>query len=380
MRSRSFLFLGVVLFLAALSGVLFVYKHKIRWGLDIVGGSQITYQMVDEKGNAVEHPKAGDLDKVVQILTRRAGKELGVVDAQIQPKGENQVIVQLPGLTNLDEAVKTMGSSAEILFYDAKTVDNDVDPYRPYTVESADKLDVSFERKADHTEIKPYTPQYQDLINSWGTPIARGTDLVEAQMQGSPGGGYEPYMIFNSEAQQRWRNWSIANNTTGEKIAAVLDGVVISIAGIKKGAILDNMVTEGTFTTQYVHDLVDSLNSGALPESLKVLDKSQVDSTIGKGALNMIFTAGVIAASAIIVFMLVYYVFPGAIAVVALGLYILFTLTVLKLIDATFSLPAIAGFILSVGMAVDANILVFERLKEEMRAGKDLHRALGNWL
>ena len=375
-----------MLFLAAASGALFVVKGKPHWGLDIVGGVQFTYQMVGTDGkpldtkpgpNGQASQAAAAKDRTLAVLVRRAGKDLGVVDAQVEGKGDDQFIVRLPGLSNIDEAERTMGSSARILFYDARNVINAKDSYREYSPNNEkDSLDVSFTRIADKKQILPGTPDYVEMIKGWKL-IAGGTDLKEAAMQSQPGGGYVPTMSFNGDAADRWRTWSLANNTTGEMIAAVLDGRVISIAGIKDGAILgDGMVTEGNFTPEYVKSLVDLLNSGALPVDLKILSASKVDGTIGANALNMIFTAGVVASIVIIAFMLVYYMFPGAIAVIALGLYILFTLTALKLIEATFSLPAIAGFVLSVGMAVDANILVFERLKEEMRSGKDLHRAL----
>jgi SecD/SecF fusion protein len=368
--------------LAALSGVLFVVRGKPHWGLDIVGGVQFTYQMVDKDGEPFKKaPDPSYMPRLLLLLQQRAGNSLGVVDASVEAKGLDQIIVRLPGFTNVDQAMATMGSSARIYFYDAKNVVNEKDNFREYDEadhsSTTQNLDVAFVRKADNAKILPGTDAYLEMIKGWGDPIAEGTDLTKAEMESVPGGGYEPLMHFGAGAEEKWKSWSEANNQRGEKIAAVLDNRVISIAPIKDGAVLgDNMVTEGTFTPEYVHSLVDLLNSGALPVDLKPITSTKVDGTIGANALNMIFTAGVIASAALVVFMLVYYVFPGAIAVIALGLYILFTLTALKLIDATFSLPAIAGFVLSVGMAVDANILVFERLKEEMRSGKDLHRAL----
>jgi SecD/SecF fusion protein len=378
----------VVVALALLSGFGFL-KSKVHWGLDIVGGVQLTYQMVNPdktpytpKADATGKNQNASLEDIQQrillVLTRRAGKDLGVNDAEVESKGDTQFIVRLPGLSNLQQAKDLMGTAAKITFYDAKNVNNLQTQYRPYNdIPTKDQIDVSFERTSDKKTIAPGTPEYADMIKGW-TEIASGTDLTHADMEANQGGGgYMPVMSFGSAAAQRWRDWSLANNQTGEKIAAVMDGRVISIASIEKNAVLgEGIKTEGNFSTDYVKTLVELLNSGALPVDLSLTSSSNVDGTIGKEALNKIFSAGVIASVAIVAFMLLYYLFPGAIAVVALGLYILFTLTVLRLLDATFSLPAIAGFILSVGMAVDANILVFERLKEEMRSGKDLHRAM----
>lgn len=392
MVSRSYLFLVVVLALAGISGYLYWLKGQPRWGLDIRGGVQLVYQMTDLNGNPISTKPTQNAngttgaslaqdaqERTAIILGKRASKDLGVVDADVETKGNDQFIVRLPAFSDVTTAEKTMGSSAQLQIYDATNVNTDQDSYKGYSINRQENsTEVSFTRTADGKLIKPGTPEYAEMIKGWGPPIAKGDDLVKATMEPvGASGEYQPLMNFGPAAAKRWQDWSYINNHRGENIAAVLDGTVISIAPIKDGAVLgDSMVTEGHFSTDYVRNLVDLLNSGALPVNLKILSASKVDSTIGQNALNMIFTAGVIASAVIILFMLIYYVFPGLIAVIALGLYILFTLTALKLIDATFSLPAIAGFVLSVGMAVDANILVFERLKEEMRSGKDLHRAL----
>jgi SecD/SecF fusion protein len=173
------------------------------------------------------------------------------------------------------------------------------------------------------------------------------------------------------------KTWSQSVLNRGEKLAFVLDGIVLNIAPLKDGAVLEGgAYIDGSFDAEYVTRLCDLLNSGALPVDLTETSSAKVDPTIGQGALKQMVTAGAYAFGVITLFLLVYYSFPGFVALIALGLYILFTLTVLKLTGATFSLAAIAGFILSVGMAVDANILVFERAKEEMRDGRSLMTAV----
>lgn len=377
LHSRSYLFLGIVIFLTALAGFLYTRKGY-NWGLDIRGGVQLTYQM--QVGNMKPEDVANARDRTYKVLTLRAGKELGVIEALVAEKGNDQFVVDLPGFKDLDQAKKVMGTSAKIIFYDAKNVVTDTATYREYDTEDSkdpNNPQVIFIRKSDGSKILPGTPAYAQVIKGW-SEIVSGDELKSAQMQPNPGGGsYIPEMTFRGDGIDKMRTWSEANNHRGEKLAAVLDGICISIARIQDGAVLsDNAVINGQFDTEYVRNLVDLLNSGALPVDLKILSATNIDPSIGQNALNMMLTAGVVAAIAIAVFMLVYYEFPGLIAVLALCLYILFTLTALKLIEATFSLAAIAGFVLSVGMAVDANILVFERLKEEMRAGKSLEQAL----
>lgn len=378
MRSRSYLFLGIVLFLAALAGVLYV-KTDYHLGLDIKGGVRLIYQM-----DTSQLPPGTNMEDVrtrtLQILERRAGTNLGVVEAVVQPKGDDQFIIELPGFKDIDEAKQVMGTSAKILFYDARNVVSETASYREYDEvanSDKDKPEVSFTRRSTGQIIKPGTPEYKQVIDGWGEPIVSGDELAHAEMQQRPDSSYIPEMFFTKGGPEKMRAWSEAHNRTGEKLAAVLDGVCISIAPLKQGAVIsDECIIDGHFSVAYVKNLRDLLNSGALPVDLKVLSSDRVDPSIGQNALNQIVTAGVIAAAVIAAFMLVYYVFPGFIAVLALALYILFTLTALKLIQATFSLAAIAGFVLSVGMAVDANILVFERLKEELRDKKDLHRAI----
>lgn len=385
-RSRSYLFLGLVLLLTALAAVGYHYT-PYHWGLDIKGGVQLTYQMDTTTLKSAQLADARQ--RTHDILVRRAQGGLGVNDAVVQEKGMDQFIIELPGFSDIDQAEKVIGTSARILFYDATNVLTRSSQFREYTEQSdTTSTDpnptVSFIRKSDGKVISPkdpahpgvVNPEYADIIKAWSY-ICGGDDLTKAEMQQQPNGDYYPLMYFSPKGADEMRKWSLANNRRGEMLAAVLDGQCISIAPIKDGAVLsDNAVTEGKFSPAYVKTLVDLLNSGALPVDLKIIASANVDPTIGQNALNLMVTAGVVAACVIALFMLVYYVFPGFIAVLALALYVLFTLTVLKLIGATFSLAAIAGFVLSVGMAVDANILVFERLKEEMRGGKDLHRAL----
>lgn len=391
MHSRSYLFLGLVLFLAALSGYLFTVKTP-RWGLDIQGGVQLNYRMMSSKGKVLTGTDLESAkERTLTVLEHRVNG-IGVSEASVQFKDPDQFIIEIPGYKDVDAAKAIIGSSARILFYDAKNVQTKDAGFRRYkAIPSEDAKDPSVKFSTSDGKIIPPripdptnpkatipNPEYENIIAGWGDPIIQGDQLSSANMTSQGGiGSYEPEMHFSGSGSQNMQKWSVLNNTNGEELAVVLDGKVISMAPLKDGAVIsDEAVTEGTFTPEYVHALVDLLNAGALPVDLKDIGSAKVDATVGQNALNMMFTAGVIASCVIVVFMLVYYEFPGLVAVLALGLYILFTLTVLKLIDATFSLAAIAGVVLSIGMAVDANILVFERLKEEMRLGKDLQRSL----
>ncbi|MGV3614250.1 MAG: protein translocase subunit SecD [Fimbriimonas sp.] len=374
MRSKSYLFLLLVLGLGVLSGFLYS-QTKYNYGLDVRGGIRLTYQM---QLAPEQRTKAAEIrSRLISILTGRASGSLGVAEPSIVGKGLDQIVVELPGATDIESARKAIGTSAKIQFYHARTIANETYPSRPYRIagqeRGADPV-VTFNRTTGAgTEIKPSDPEYQRIIRGWRL-ILEGEDLERAESQVS-GTSFQPLMLFSREGAKKMERWSRANPQ--DNLAAVLDNRVLSIAPLQAGAILsDNAVINGQFDGAYVKSLTDLLNAGALPVDLKELSSERVDPTIGTQALDKMVLAGAIAFVVTAIFLIVYYSFAGFVALLALLLYVLFTLTVLKLANATFSLAAIAGFILSVGMAVDANILVFERFKEEMKRGRTLQTAI----
>jgi SecD/SecF fusion protein len=375
LRQRSYLFLFIVVALGVLSAYLYTIR-PYKYGLDVKGGVRFTYQMDLSKLSPEQKTSMSTIRNQVQtILVNRATGSFGVAEPSVVPKGEDQFIIELPGFTNIDQAREGIGSSARIELYDAANVDTQRFNFRAYKVADENKNplnpSVSFIRKSDNKVIEPGTPEYEQMIKGW-TLILSGDDLKSAEAQSS-GSGYQPLMHFSIKGSDKMSTWSRKHQTDRENIAAVLDGKVLSIAGLVENTVLsDNAVITGTFETAYVTKLVELLNAGALPVDLKELSSEKVDPTIGAQALDKIVTAGVISFGVIALFLIGYYAFPGFVALIALLLYVLFTLTTLKLVGATFSLAAIAGFILSVGMAVDANILVFERFKEEIKLGKSL--------
>lgn len=379
MRSRSYLFLAIVLGLAGLSGWLYS-ANKARLGLDVTGGVQLTYRMKLEELTD-DQRKTLDMDLMQRILENRIQGGLGVTDGTVQRKGTDQWIIELPGFTNIQEAESLLQSTAKLQYFWARTVSTR-SAQRRYEI-TQDRVEFNgspgevFAIRATGKKIEPGMPEYKEMIASWGKPILEGAELASAQPQQTGMGKYIPQLNFSPEGAKKMERWCYQQANRGENLAAVLDGVVLNIAPLKDGAVISTSgVIEGDFEPGYVPKLCALLNAGALPVSLDKLYSAQVDPTIGRHALDQIIFAGMIAFGFIAFFLLVYYVFPGLVALIALALYVLFTLTALKLLGATFSLAAIAGFILSVGMAVDANILVFERTKEELKAGKTLQASI----
>lgn len=377
---KGILFLLVVVALAVLSG--FLYKMRpYLLGLDVQGGVRFTYEMKfdkDPKVAAEQRKNALSIQKnLVSILQNRAGQSLGVTESTVQPHGNTGFIVEVPGFTDINKAREIMKTTAKIKAFHAANVNTRQRDFRQYAAGESEKDKqgnpfVPFTRLSDQKKIVPGDPEYATMIDGWKL-ILEGSDLKNAAIQ-VVGGATRPEFFFSPEGAKKMETWSKSVAGQEENLAFVLDGRVISIAAIEKNVpyLSDQAFINGTFEADYVKRLTNLLNSGALPVDLEETSSMAVDPTIGKQALHQMVQAGVIAFALTALFLLVYYVFPGFVALVALCLYVLFTLTALKLLDATFSLASIAGFILSVGMAVDANILVFERVKEEMREGRTL--------
>ena len=376
-RRNSFYFLLFVLVLAAIA-LLGDFKLKTIFGLDITGGTRLSYQVElapDMNGKVtIEEARA----QIIQVLLRRAGG-MGAAEPVVAAKGDDQVIVELPGETDINKAREIIGTSARMEFYHARNVVSGKDNsrrYKPLPNENPNNPVVHFQRLSDNKIISdPKSPEYREMLSGW-TLILAGTDVKNAIAEPN-GDSYKPLMEFSNSGTTKMSAWSNVYFGKEEPLAVVLDGQVLSIANMAPEARLENnCVTNGTFTREYVTNLVSLINGGALPANLKELGAYTVSANVGSTAFDKIKTAGIIAFAVISLYLIAYYAFPGFVAFLALLLYTGLTLAALKFIDATFSLAAIAGFILSVGMAVDANILVFERFKEELKNGRPLQTAI----
>lgn len=362
-------------------------QREYSFGLDVDGGVRLIYRLDMSKLAEGKTPESAMKDTLA-IMERRAANVNAVRESKIVAKGNDQIIVELPGKVSLEQARKTMDTSAKIEWYWARNLVTERATFRTYNEvnESGQRTDpdVSFYRTDNPEKVISFwqdkekgikSQEYQQIIKGW-TLILAGDELEKAYAQNN-NGQWQPAFRFSPVGGRKMRAWCVAHPNQGEKLAAVLDGQVISVAPLMDGAVIEHEgYINGNFTADYVRNLTALLNSGALPVPIENASAVSVDPTIGKFALGQIVQTGLISFGIIVLFLLAYYSFPGFVALVALLLYILFSLAVLKLMEATFSLAAIAGFILSVGMAVDANILVFERVKEELRAGRKLQTAI----
>lgn len=392
MPSRSTLFLIIVAILTGLSIWAFSAKET-AYGLDVRGGVRLIYQIDPETV-----PEGAQLEKIqsdlVRIMEGRVSAALGVVEGAVSKKGTDQIIVEIPGYTDREEAERTLSTTARIIVYHAKNVSTPRRERRYQAESGSEELGgvptVTFIRSARPTEVlKPLVgardeaseedvksaDEYKRMIDGWDV-ILEGSDVSDAQplIQGNR---TQPQFFFSREGSRKMEDFSRKFYNQQENIAFVLDGKVLNIAPIQENTTLsDTAYINGDFDPKYVTTLTQLIKAGSLPVDLQQLSGQKVDPTIGSAAFDQMIIAAGASMILICIFLLVYYSFPGIIAAVAMVLYALFTVTVMKLINATFSLAAVAALILSVGMAVDANVLVFERIKEEIRNGKELMKAI----
>jgi SecD/SecF fusion protein len=370
--SKHFIYLGIVVLLAALAGYLFA-TQPIRRGLDVQGGLRMTLRAEIEKLSPEEQklwtPERMRL--VIDILSRRIDS-LGVIEPTIYQKGDTEIVIELPGFTDEQEARDLLQTTARLEFRylkDVRTTKNPTGRYELIIDKQGDDEVVKFRDllSPDGKIIEPGTPEYQKIIES-SPLIVTGDELERAEVirqSFSP----EVLLIFNREGQDKFERAS--SLYLREHIAIVLDNKIISAPVIRSPNLRDPVI-EGKFTLKEAARLRDLLNAGALPVSLSLESITRVEAILGAQAWERIIQAGIVGFIAVAAFMVLYYLLPGVISVIALGLYVLFATAIFKSLGVTFSLPAIAGIILSIGMAIDANILIFERLKEELRLGKTL--------
>src|SRR6266566_1207626 len=314
-------------------------RQGAKLGLDLQGGTQLTLQA--DMSNVPADQQNTAMQGVINVIQRRVNA-YGVAEPEIQTLGSDRVIVQLPGVKDIEEAKKLIGQTAKLEFKE------------------------------------------QDATGSWipstgqlnGQTVAlTGAYLIPGHQQvtfASRAGLPDVAFNFNSDGAtifgqitQRLIQRPLGIFLDGQEISAPTVQAVLTDSGVITGLSLDN-----------ARLLALQLNAGALPVPVSIQSETTVDATLGADSVHKSIVAGELALLVVVAFMLLYYRLPGVAASGALIVYSLVTLSVFKLIPVTLTLAGIAGFILSVGMAVDANILIFERMKEELRSGKTIAAAI----
>ena len=310
--------------------------NGIRLGLDLVGGSRIVYEAEIPDGYNQAN-LADDMNSVQKVIRQRL-TDKGFTEATVTLTGDNRVTVEIPQITNPEEAVQTLGTTAQLTFIDA---------------DGKEWLTGSDIKKATY---------------GYGRPTGNEvTDVHYVQVQ------------FTSEGQKKFAEatGNIAARTDGTNIMAiVMDNQVISSPSVSSQIDSDSCVISGSFTRDSASELADLINAGQIPFSLKQVELRSVGPQLGADAMRTSLIAGAIGIVLVMLFMLIVYRIPGLVASIALCFYMVIEALIFSLVRVNLSLPGIAGIILSIGMAVDANVIIFERVKEELKNGKTVKSAI----
>ena len=298
---------------------------SIRQGLDLQGGTHVVLEAVDTEQAQVNDDA---MNRVVAIMEKRVNA-LGLTEPIIQREGERRVIIELPGVKDPDAAIKTIGKTAMLEFRDED-----------------------------------------------GNTVLTGTDLKDAQASTNPQTGQNVVNLeFSDEGAQKFADLTMKN--VGRTIAILLDGEVLTAPNVREPILGGRAEITGQKTLEEAQNLAVVLRSGALPVKVEIIETRTVGPTLGQDSKDKSQFAFAVGLGAVVIFMIFFYHFSGFIADVALMAYTIMLLSILYLMDATLTLPGVAGIILYIGMAVDANVLIFEHFKEEYQInGKSLRLAM----
>jgi len=292
------------------------------------------------------------LEKSIEIVRRRVD-ETGTREPVIQMQGTDKILLQVPGLENPDELKSLLGKTAKMTFH----LMNETDPYAVST--RRPKFDEMMLPDVDPNNPQKYLVKKLVELN--------GEMLVDSQPAFEQG---QPVVSFKFNNQGGKKFAKITSENIGKPFAIVLDGKVITAPRIN-GAILGGSgIITGNFTTKEVTDVSLLLRSGALPAPLEVIEERTVGPSLGQDSIDNGLYAAALGAALVLILMLALYKLFGFFAVIALFFNLSLTFAVLSLIGATLTMPGIAGMVLTMGIAVDANVLIYERIKEELRLGR----------
>ncbi|MEP6755792.1 MAG: protein translocase subunit SecD [Chthonomonadales bacterium] len=363
----------LLLIIALVAGSAYIIATRpTRLGLDIQGGMRVVLHAEKDKLPKSIVWDSGKLQAVADIIHHRVDA-LGVAEPLVSVKSaEDQIIVELPGLTNREEARKSISSTARLEFRGVPELDNGTWTTRPAKAGGSGAEGTDYEEIINATTKMPISDAELEGRVFSKEPLLAG-DKLKSNSRADIGTGKPViHFEFQDDAKDIFKDYTRAH--IGKRLAVFLDRKLITAPTVND-VIPGTGIIEGSFTAESAKALADQLNAGALPVPLTEEQVVNVEATLGKQAVKQTLMAGVVGLGLVLVFMLYWYKMPGVLASLALGLYTLFSLAIFKGAlgyPITLTVPGIAGFILSIGMAVDANILIFERMKEERASGKTL--------
>ncbi|MFY0406952.1 protein translocase subunit SecD [Solicola sp. PLA-1-18] len=370
-----------------------------RLGLDLSGGTQIVLETQDTDRVQAD---AEATDRALTILRGRVDA-LGVAEPTLARSGENRIIVELPGIQDPREAAEVIGKTAQLTFHQVTNQAATPEEYEAAQTAANEAATAQAREDAeadgdDPAEVEPVTdgaqPTGQPLVlpDESGAPVALAAQALDGNgvsdaAEGQPEGGLQwvVNVSFNGTGAPAWGGLvqaACADPANGQRIAIVLDNEIISSPGIvpalcQSGGGSSTSIT-GDFTLESAKDLAVLIKGGSLPVPVDVIEQRTVGPTLGAAAIDASIEAGIIGIALTGIFIVLVYRFVGFLATIALATYALISYAILIWLGATLTLPGLAGFVLAIGLAIDANVLVFERAREEyaLRRGDGLASAL----
>ena len=315
-------------------------KDGVTLGLDLKGGTVIVYKA------QAENPTDEDMETVINMLRTRLDSQ-GLTEAPIIRQGVDKVRVELPDVHDAKNAVETLGATAQLLFVENVTMDPE-NPNKVIVDPSAVVMEGS--------HVKNASVQYGQTSDG----MSASSNYIELEL--------------TDEGREKFA--TATGRLVGSPIYIVMDDTLLSAPTVQQKIDSNTCVITGEFTPESAKSLAANIKSGKLPFSLEQVEVRTVTATLGDEALKNAILAGIIGLILVMLFMLLIYRIPGFVASLALAGYLAIVLIILANFNINLTLPGIAGIILSVGMAVDANVVIFERIKEELRLGKTVRSAV----
>jgi preprotein translocase subunit SecD len=399
MPSRTLVWLAITILLAVIAiFVVLLSSIPVRLGLDLSGGTQVLLEAQPAPGQTLDDAA---MEQTRQIIENRVNAS-GLTEPLVQRAGANRVLVELPAEQDPTRAVNTIRQTGLLEFVEVDPVTGQQANNRllagevpvlrttnsptptsailPPALTTPTPVVTTSESITETGSITPTTATVDPLETQFGPvfpTLFTGSELVPERLAIQPGQLGEQQVAFELEPGAAQVFATYTRDNIGGYLCIVLDNQVNSCPVIRSEIPGGQGVIEiGSGDLQEAQDLLTVLRYGSLPVGLQVVSSRTIGPTLGTESIQDSIVAGVIGLTAVAVFMILYYRVPGVIAVLALLLYTLIVFALFKLLSVTLTLPGIAGFILSIGVAVDGNILIFERMKEELRAGRRLDVAV----
>jgi preprotein translocase subunit SecD len=380
-KYRSILALIIILLVAAIAVIV---KIPVPLGLDLQGGSQLTIQV--KPTEEIREITERELEAVKKVVEGRING-LGVSEPIIQTVGKDKILVQLPGVNDPQQAEKVLGGTAQLEFRlqkpDTETL---LQSLRVSQLDIKSKQETLRKSKdenaiaANQAELKKNYQAIAELFASTDPPLT-GKYLKDAYGEPTQGNNWNVALRFDNEGGALFAELTKQLAGTGRGIGIFLDNELISSPSVgvefaATGITGGSAIITGRFQAEEANNLGVQLRGGALPVPVEIAERRTVGATLGQDSIQSSIYAGIGGLALVLVFMVLYYRLPGLIADISLIIYAILTWATFCLLGVTLTLPGIAGFILSIGMAVDANVLIFERTREELRSGKTLYRSV----